>query len=136
MKKAIITLILSLAISLLICCIPVSAETLRLYVTKYGTCKITAYSGNNGVTYGASENILIPNKSCAASRNIPLGTELYVKGFGIVTVEDRFEEWYDEENEGMVIDLYLESYDAACEWGLHELEVYIINRKEVITDEE
>lgn len=133
MKKALLTLICSIAFAI-ISTVPVSADVIKLYATKYGTCKVTAYSGRNGITYGASENILIPNKSCAASRDIPLGTELYIKDFGIVTVEDRFSEEYEEENNGMVIDLYLESYTAACEWGLHELEVYIINDKEVIRD--
>lgn len=130
-KKAIITLTISLAFVLLVC-YPVSAETMRLYCTEYGTCRITAYSGRNGVTYGASENILVPNKSCAASRNIPLGTQLYIEGFGIVTVEDRMSEEYDTEHDGMVVDLYLESYSAACEWGMHELDVYIINDIEIV----
>lgn len=133
MKKAICTLIASLIFTLATCS-TASAVTWKLYISKYGTCRVTAYSGNNGSTYGASGNILIPNKSCAASRDIPLGTELYIKDFGIVTVEDRFSEEYEEKNNGMVIDLYLESYNAACEWGLHELEVYIINDKEVIRD--
>lgn len=103
------------------------AAKLKLYVTEYGTCRVTAYSGTNGVTYGASGNILIPNASCAASREIPLGTQLYIDGFGIVTVEDRMSEEYDSGHEGMVVDLYLESYSAACEWGMHELDVYVIN---------
>lgn len=96
-------------------------------ITEYGTCKVTAYSGTNGVTYGASENILIPNVSCAASREIPLGTLLYIEDYGVVVVDDRMSEEYDTNNGGMVIDLYLESYEAACEWGMHELDVYVIN---------
>ena len=130
-KKAIITLIISLAFVLLIS-YPVSAAAMRLHCTEYGTCRVTAYSGNNGVTYGYSENILVPNVSCAASRNIPIGTQLYIEGFGIVTVEDRMSEEYDTDHDGMVVDLYLESYSAACEWGMHELDVYIINDIEIV----
>lgn len=131
MKKAICTLFASLIFVSAVCS-TASAVTWKLYVSKYGTCRVTAYSGNNGSTYGASGNTLIPKKSCAASRDIPLGTELYIKGFGIVTVEDRMAEWYEEEYDNMVIDLYLESYSDACDWGMQELEVYIINSKEQI----
>lgn len=129
MKKAICTLFASLIFVSAVCS-TASAVTWKLYVSKYGTCRVTAYSGNNGSTYGASGNTLIPKKSCAASRDIPLGTELYIKGFGIVTVEDRMAEWYEEKYDNMVIDLYLESYSDACDWGMQELEVYIINSKE------
>ncbi len=97
-----------------------------LYCRKVGTCHVTAYSGNNGRTYGASGEILIPGVSCAAGRDIPFGTRLYIKDFGFVTVHDRFDEEYETEHSGMVIDLYLESYDAACEWGAEDLEVYIV----------
>lgn len=131
MKKAICTLFASLIFVSAVCS-TASAVTWKLYVSKYGTCRVTAYSGNNGSTYGASGNTLIPKKSCAASRDIPLGTELYIKGFGIVTVEDRMAEWYEEKYDNMVIDLYLESYSNACDWGMQELEVYIINSKEQI----
>lgn len=131
MKKAICTLIASLIFTLATCS-TASAVTWKLYISKYGTCRVTAYSGNNGSTYGASGNILIPNKSCAASRDILLGTELYIKDFGIVIVEDRMAEWYEEEYDNMVIDLYLESYSAACDWGMQEIAVYIINDKEII----
>ena len=130
-KKVLITFITCI-LAIMLVHYPVSAAVMKLYVTRYGTCKITAYSGTNGVTYGASENILIPNVSCAASRNIPLGTQLYIEGIGLVTVEDRMSEKYDTDNNGMVIDLYLESYEAACEWGMHELEVYIVNDTEII----
>lgn len=130
-KKAIMTLIICLTYVICVCC-PISAAALRLYCTRYGECRVTAYSGNNGVTYGASGNTLIPNVSCAASRNIPIGTQLYIEGVGIVTVEDRMSEEYDNEHDGMVVDLYLESYSAACDWGMHELEVYIINDVEIV----
>lgn len=129
-KKA-LTLLTACIFALVFIYYPVSAAALRLYVTEYGKCKVTAYSGTNGVTYGYSENILVPNESCAASRNIPIGTRLYIEDFGIVTVEDRMSEEYDSDNDGMVVDLYLESYTAACEWGMHELTVYVINEIEI-----
>lgn len=129
-KKALFTLTVCILFVLMIH-YPVSAAVMKLYISEYGTCRVTAYSGNNGSTYGASGNTLVPNISCAASRNIPLGTKLYVESVGVVTVEDRMSEEYDSENDGMVIDLYLESYEAACEWGMHELKVYIVQDTEI-----
>lgn len=132
MLKRIIAALICVAMAVNAAAPAVNGATLKLYVTEYGTCRVTAYSGKNGVTYGASGNTLVPDVSCAASRNIPLGTELYIKGVGLVTVEDRMSEEYDTDNNGMVIDLYLESYEAACEWGMHELDVYIVNDAEII----
>ncbi|MCM1577508.1 MAG: 3D domain-containing protein [Ruminococcus sp.] len=130
MKKKLIAALICAAVAVNAAAPAASAAKLKLYVTEYGTCRVTAYSGTNGVTYGASGNTLVPNVSCAASREIPLGTQLYIDGFGIVTVEDRMSEEYDSEHEGMVVDLYLESYSAACDWGMHEMDVYIINETE------
>lgn len=111
-----------------------NAVTYKCYASLYGNCRVTAYSGTNGVTYGASGNTLVPNVSVAASRNIPLGTQLYIEDFGIVTVEDRTAKWYDDEHDGMIIDLYLDSYDSACQWGVHNLDVYIIDEIEIVDD--
>ena len=75
-------------------------------VTYYGECSVTAYSGTPGVTYGASGNTLEPWKSVAGSRStLPLGTLLFMEDIGFVTVEDRLSEWYEIENDHMVIDI-------------------------------
>lgn len=132
MKKAICTLLLSLMFVTMMSN-TVSAVKYKLHVTKYGTCRVTAYDSSDG-SIGASGNELTPNKSCAASREIPLGTRLYVKDFGIVTVEDRMAEWYEDEYDGKVLDLYLEDYEASCEWGVKELEVYIIKSMEQVIE--
>ena len=115
MKDKMLAMIMSIAISL------ISTTDIEYY----GTCKVTAYGPYAG-TIGASGNTLIPNESCAASRKLPFGTKLYIRGYGVVTVEDRTGEAYENEYDGYVIDLYLADYDAACKWGSHDLEVYII----------
>ena len=97
-------------------------------VTYYGECSVTAYSGTPGVTYGASGNTLEPWKSVAGSRStLPLGTLLFVEDIGFVIVEDRLSEWYEIENDHMVIDIFVNDYDEACEWGRQEKKVYIIS---------
>lgn len=125
MKRIISTM---LAMMLICASIPkVNAKTVYK-VTKMGTYKVTAYSGNTGSTYGASGKTLVPEKMVAASSEFPFGTMLYIKGVGIVTVEDRFDEsheWFTD-NEGMVLDIYLDSYTEACEWGLEERSVYLV----------
>lgn len=121
-KKIVSFAIATLTIGL----INAEATTYRFKLREYGECRVTAYSGNNGSTYGASEEILIPDVSCAASRDIPFGTLLYIESYGVVKVDDRFNEEYENEHNGMVIDLYLDSYESACDWGMSELNVYFI----------
>lgn len=104
-----------------------------LRVTKLGTYKVTAYSGNVGSTYGASGKTLVPGKHVSASGVFPFGTMLYISGIGIVTVEDRFDEgdeWFTDNN-GEILDIYLDSYEEACEWGLKELTVYEVKKIEL-----
>lgn len=124
--KRIISTVLA---ALMICLSVPKAEAKAVYkVSKLGTYKITAYSGNTGSTYGASGETLIPEKHVAASSEFPFGTMLYIKGYGIVTVQDRFDEqddWFTD-NDGKVIDLYLDGYEEACRWGLEERKVYLV----------
>ena len=109
----------------------VNATTVKYDADFYGTCSVTAYDPSVG-TVGAWGTTLTPGKSCAASRSIPFGTQLYVEGYGIVTVEDRTADWYEEDYGGMVVDLYLEDYNTACDWGRQECKVYILSDPEVL----
>lgn len=55
-----------------------------------------------------------------ACNSLPLGTRVYIEGYGIYTVEDRG---------GMadnVIDIYLGDYDECIEFGVQEADVYLI----------
>lgn len=51
---------------------------------------------------------------------IPFGSLLYITGVGYVIAEDR-----DDET-GYVLDLYLDSYDNAIQWGRQHRKVYIV----------
>jgi uncharacterized protein YabE (DUF348 family) len=53
---------------------------------------------------------------------IPLGTELYVEGYGYATALDR-----GSSISGNRIDLFFESYDEAMSWGIRNVKVYIID---------
>lgn len=93
----------------------------------YGECSVTAYSGTPGITYGASGNTLIPWQSVAAPRaTLPLGTVLFIEDIGFVVVEDRLSEWYEIENDNMVIDIFVNDHDEACAWGRKSKQIYIV----------
>jgi uncharacterized protein YabE (DUF348 family) len=53
---------------------------------------------------------------------IPLGTEMYVEGYGYATALDR-----GSSIVGDRIDLFFESHDEAMSWGIRDVKVYIID---------
>jgi uncharacterized protein YabE (DUF348 family) len=53
---------------------------------------------------------------------IPLGTEMYVEGYGYATALDRGSSII-----GNRIDLFFESHDEAMSWGIRDVKVYIID---------
>lgn len=56
-------------------------------------------------------------------RVFPPGTKLYIPGYGMATVEDR-----GGAVKGNHLDLYVDSYREAIEWGVREIEVYVIHK--------
>ncbi len=56
------------------------------------------------------------------SGNIPLGTRLYVEGYGYATALDR-----GSSITGNRIDLFFESHEEAMSWGLRWVKVYILD---------
>ncbi len=91
-----------------------------------GNFKITFYCGGsccNGKWAGqtCTGNPLIEGRTIAVDKKvIPLGTEVYIKGFG----------WYVAEDvgggiKGNHIDIYLEDHDRVDEMGVQSAEVYI-----------
>lgn len=54
--------------------------------------------------------------------NIPLGTRLYVEGYGYATALDR-----GSSITGNRIDLFFESREEALSWGLRRVEVYVLD---------
>lgn len=62
--------------------------------------------------------------SICASNNYPLGTELYISGWGTCIVMDKMA----KKNTGKVdIAFALEEYQEAKEWGVKRLEVVVLN---------
>lgn len=56
-------------------------------------------------------------------RVFPPGTRLYIPGYGEATVEDK-----GGAIKGMHLDLFVDSRQEALEWGVKELDVYVIER--------
>lgn len=59
-----------------------------------------------------------------ACNSLPIGTRVYIEGYGEFTVEDRG---------GMadnVIDIYLGDYDACINFGVQEADVYLVKEDE------
>jgi 3D (Asp-Asp-Asp) domain-containing protein len=70
----------------------------------------------------ACDELAQDEKICAAN-NLPLGTKLYVKGFGICTVKDRMNSRYESR-----IDLAMQVHEKerAVKFGLQNLEVSVL----------
>lgn len=103
-------------------------------VTAYCACKVCCGkyadsrpvdSDGEPIVYGASGERLIPGISCAAPRDIPFGTELWLDGKKYI-VMDRTAKWV-EEKLGPTIDIYTghtkDAHNEAKKLGLTHLEV-------------
>jgi 3D (Asp-Asp-Asp) domain-containing protein len=60
--------------------------------------------------------------TCAVDRRlIPMGTVLYIEGYGYAVAADTGGSII-----GNRIDLFFSSYDDACRWGLRTVKVYVL----------
>ena len=95
-------------------------------ITAYCKCEACCSSWANnrpdGIVYGASGNVLIPNYSIAVDPDvIPYGTVVYIDGLPYVahdcggSIKDKS------------IDLYMASHEEALNWGVQYKDVYIFN---------
>lgn len=91
--------------------------------------KATAYWAVNGVnntyTYSGRKAVRNPNGYSTIAvdpRVIPLGTKLYVEGYGYAIAADT-----GTSVKGNFIDVYFDTYKEACNWGLKYVNVYIQN---------
>jgi len=103
--------------------------------TLLGTYRITAYCScekccgkwaenrPNGIVYGASGEELVAGVSCAST--LPFGTVIEIEGLGEYTVQDRTASWVVEKYGENLIDIYFDDHEAACEFGLQYLNVYL-----------
>lgn len=97
-------------------------------ITAYCSCKKCcgkwADNRPNGIVYGASGKELKAGVSVASP--LPFGTELYIDGLGDYVVQDRTANWVVEKYGEGIVDVYFDSHEAACEFGLKYLDVYRI----------
>ncbi len=91
-----------------------------------GTFKVTAYCscekccGTGASGYTASGTKATAGRTIAASSKYAFGTKLMFNG-NVYTVEDR-----GGSISGNVIDLYFDSHEEACKWGVRYFDVYLV----------
>lgn len=102
---------------------PSRGETKVLYKDSLRV-KATAYSGGNERTAtGTRARRVVGGYSTVAvdPRVIPLGTKLYVEGYGYAIAEDT-----GGAIKGNIIDIYVNSESEAYTWGVKYVNVYIL----------
>src|SRR5699024_4186281 len=94
-------------------------QTTRMTATAY----IPSRSGCTGVTYTGVDLHAIPDANVIAVDPdvIPLGSEVYVAGYGYATAAD-----IGGAINGNKIDLYVPTKEEANDWGVHTVDVTII----------
>lgn len=100
-----------------------------------GPCRITAYCAcekccgewaknrPDGVVYGAAGIPLEAGVSCASPW--PIGTVVEIEGLGEYTVHDRPAKWVIEKYGENQFDIYFDSHEEACSFGLQYINVTV-----------
>lgn len=90
---------------------PVEGSNMKLL----GTLSSTAYThtGNN------MANGEYPYVGAVACNLVPLGTTLYVEGYGYFVVKDRI-------GHSSQLDFFMETYQDCMEWGRRSVKVYVV----------
>ena len=92
-------------------------ETDRYHSLPLGHYTLTAYEW----TGNTCANGNYPSKGYTiACNSLPIGTRVWIEGYGEFTVEDR------GGKADNVIDIYLGDYDECIEFGVQEADVYLI----------
>lgn len=86
-------------------------------------CSEWAKNRPGGIVVGAAGIELVAGVSCASP--LPFGTVVEVEGLGTYIVQDRTASWVAEKYDNKVIDIYFDSHEAACEFGLKFANVYV-----------
>lgn len=96
-------------------------------VTAYCACEKCcgewAKNRPGGIVVGAAGIELVAGVSCASP--LPFGTVVEVEGLGTYIVQDRTASWVAEKYDNKVIDIYFDSHEAGCEFGLKYANVYV-----------
>ncbi len=62
----------------------------------------------------------LPYAGAVACNLVPLGTKIYIEGYGYFVVKDRI-------GSGSQLDIYMDTYDEAIQYGRRTVNVYIVN---------
>lgn len=96
-------------------------------ITAYCACEKCcgewAKNRPGGIVVGAAGIELVAGVSCASP--LPFGTVVEVEGLGTYIVQDRTASWVAEKYDNKVIDIYFDSHEVACEFGLKYANVYV-----------
>lgn len=84
-----------------------------------GNFQITAYTASGNAC--ANGNYPTDGYTIACN-SLPFETEVFIKGVGFRTVEDRGPSYMGSE----WCDLYMDNYDACVQWGSQHRDVYLV----------
>jgi 3D (Asp-Asp-Asp) domain-containing protein len=92
---------------------PVNPEPSMKYL---GALSSTAYThtGNN------MANGEKPYEGAVACNLVPIGTKIYIEGYGYFVVKDRI-------GHGSQLDIFMDTYDECIQFGRRTLQVYVVN---------
>ncbi|HWQ22061.1 MAG TPA: 3D domain-containing protein [Clostridia bacterium] len=95
-------------------------RTYTMSATAYSNRRSTVLDGEDHL-YGYS-GLWLSYGTCAVDKRIiPMGTVLYVEGYGYAVAADT-----GGAIRGNRIDLFFNSYNDACRWGLRSVKVYVL----------
>ncbi len=93
-------------------------------ILNYSQAKVmesTAYYVKNGRTYTGT--VCKRGTVAVDPRVIPLGSKMYIEGYGFATAEDT-----GGAIKGNIVDVFLESTQEARNWGRRNVKVYVLNK--------
>ncbi|RIE06043.1 DUF348 domain-containing protein [Candidatus Cryosericum terrychapinii] len=106
----------------------VGTARLDLKPTRTYTMSATAYSNRRSTILDGKDHLYgysglwLHYGTCAVDRRlIPMGTVLYVEGYGYAVAADT-----GSSINGNCIDLFFNSYGDACDWGRRSVKVYVL----------
>ena len=82
----------------------------------------TAYSPFETSTYTATGTILRRGVIASDPNFIPMGTRVYIPGYGEAVAEDQ-----GTSIKGNIIDIAFDTYEEACAFGRQNMEIYILD---------
>jgi 3D (Asp-Asp-Asp) domain-containing protein len=106
----------------------VGAARLDLKPTRTYTMSATAYSNRRATILDGKDHLYgysglwLHYGTCAVDRRlIPMGTVLYIEGYGYAVAADT-----GTSINGNCIDLFFNSFGDACRWGRRSVKVYVL----------